>query len=74
MFCIFVSEASWNKSVWCLTLKNRMSSCGGFKENEGSLFKSQKMFYPEGLKKVCLFDLTEKKKRNLMNTRMEVQV
>lgn len=27
----FVSEACWNKSVWCLTLKNRMSFCGGFK-------------------------------------------
>lgn len=59
----FVSETPcWNESVWCLILKN-MSACGGFKENEGSLFKNQKMFYPEGLKMVCLFELTGKKKK-----------
>ena len=41
----FVSEtACWDESGWFLTLKNRMSACGSFKENEGSLFKSQKMF------------------------------
>lgn len=63
VFCVvyFDSEACWIKSVWCLTWKNRMFFHGGFKENEGSFFRNQKMFYPEGLKKVCLFDLTGEK-------------
>lgn len=60
----FVTEnACWNESGWCLTLKNMVSACGGFKENDGSLFKNEKMFYPEGLNKVCLFELTGKKKK-----------
>lgn len=41
-----------------------------------SKIRNQKMFYPEGLKKVCLFDFTgeKKKKKKLMNTNIQVQV
>lgn len=55
-FCAvyFVSEACWNKSVWCLTLKNRMSFRGGLKKIRGSLFKNQKMFYSQWVKKGLL--------------------
>lgn len=40
VFCsvYFVSEACWNKSVLCLTLKNRMSSCG-LKKKRGAYSK-----------------------------------
>jgi len=70
----FVGETvCWNESVSCLTLKIMMSTCGRFKENEGSLLKNQKMLYVEGINKVCLFELTGEK-RNLINTNIEMQV
>lgn len=28
--------ACWSESIWCLTLKNIISACGWFKENDGS--------------------------------------
>lgn len=39
-----------------------------------SKIRNQKMFYPEGLKKVCLFDFTGEKKKKLVNINIQVQV
>lgn len=57
MLYVLIVRLAGSSHFGVLHGKNRMFFYGDFKESEGSFFKNQKMFYPEGLKR-GLFDLT----------------